>query len=702
MTVDPDRGRVPLPDLDDRTWAQLVDEMRALIPQYAPAWTDQNPSDLGITLIELFAWLAEGIIYRLNRVPEKHYLAFVRLLGITREPATPARTHLTFTAGVPVDVPAGTQAQTTAVTGETPIVFETDEAVRVLPVNLASAVVVTAAPGGAPGYADATRALVGPPAEKHELEVPAKGSAQLCLGFDELPAEEIRVGLRLYQPAPDVPELTATWVYAKGAAQPADWPVVGDLVDGSAGLRHDGAVRFAAPADWARQRPTAPPPGAPAPEHPDAPVWSVAPTGPAATDARFWVGVRFANTSAAPIAVGVERVLFNAAVAHTALTVRTVEDVGTSTGAPFQTFALAHRPVHRAPDSAAPYAHLVVQVGANDAPAWTRFEDAPPGTDEVYWLDPVTGEIRFGDKDRTHPDGHGAVPPAGAVVRARYRWVAAGAAGNVAAGRVTVVGPTPAGLRPDGVTNVTNLGPGRDGADEEPVEETLRRAPEQLTIRDRAVTADDYEFLAGQAPGKIAICRCLTPRLQASRNPADAWAFGGLDRSPGVVTVLIVPDQGLAVPQPVPTPDLLRTVKAHLDERRDLTVHLEVEGPRYLPVVVTASLKLWQSAASAGFTEERLEDETEARIARFLHPTAGGLAGTGWRIGQPVFSSDVFRAIMPTPDVGYVESIQVAAGEPVYEGERPPQVATAGVSVPLADYELVCAGPPVLTVEVVA
>ena len=128
MTFDPDRGRIRPPNLDDRTWADLVAEMRALIPHYAPAWTDQNPSDLGITLIELFAWLGESVIYRLNQVPEKNYLAFVNLLGITRAPATPARTHLTFTSGpAAVVVPAGTQAQTVPAEGEEPVVFETDE-----------------------------------------------------------------------------------------------------------------------------------------------------------------------------------------------------------------------------------------------------------------------------------------------------------------------------------------------------------------------------------------------------------------------------------------------------------------------------------------------------------------------------------------------------------------------------------------------
>ena len=60
------RGRLEVPDLDDRTWQDIVDEVRALIPHYAKEWTDHNPSDPGMALVELFAYLVEGLIYRLN------------------------------------------------------------------------------------------------------------------------------------------------------------------------------------------------------------------------------------------------------------------------------------------------------------------------------------------------------------------------------------------------------------------------------------------------------------------------------------------------------------------------------------------------------------------------------------------------------------------------------------------------------------
>jgi hypothetical protein len=70
-----------LPNLDDRTYADLVAEALALIPALAPDWTDHNPADPGITLIELFAWLTEMLVYRLDQVTDENRLAFLRLIN---------------------------------------------------------------------------------------------------------------------------------------------------------------------------------------------------------------------------------------------------------------------------------------------------------------------------------------------------------------------------------------------------------------------------------------------------------------------------------------------------------------------------------------------------------------------------------------------------------------------------------------------
>jgi Baseplate J-like protein len=72
---------LPLPALDDRTYSDLVEEARALIPGLDPGWTNHNPSDPGITLIELFAWLTEMLIYRVDRLPRENVRTFLRLLN---------------------------------------------------------------------------------------------------------------------------------------------------------------------------------------------------------------------------------------------------------------------------------------------------------------------------------------------------------------------------------------------------------------------------------------------------------------------------------------------------------------------------------------------------------------------------------------------------------------------------------------------
>src|SRR6185369_12067560 len=78
---------IKLPVLDDRTYAALSDRARALIPSLAPDWTDHNPSDPGIVLVELLAWLAEMVLYRIDRVPAKSYRTFLALL---RGPSAPS------------------------------------------------------------------------------------------------------------------------------------------------------------------------------------------------------------------------------------------------------------------------------------------------------------------------------------------------------------------------------------------------------------------------------------------------------------------------------------------------------------------------------------------------------------------------------------------------------------------------------------
>jgi len=103
------------PNLDDRRYADLVAEARALIPQYCPEWTNLNDADPGITLVQLFAWMTEMIVFRLNRVPDKTYIHFLNFIGEERRTALPAVAPLTFTLkgeGDAAEVPAHTRCST--------------------------------------------------------------------------------------------------------------------------------------------------------------------------------------------------------------------------------------------------------------------------------------------------------------------------------------------------------------------------------------------------------------------------------------------------------------------------------------------------------------------------------------------------------------------------------------------------------------
>ena len=179
---------LPLPNLDTRRWADLVDEGRALIPRHAPGWTDHNVHDPGITLVELFAWLVEQLIYRANRVPERHLRKFLALAGFAPEPPRPATAvlgvQLAANAGTHT-VPAGTPFAATASDGRA-VPF-----VATAPTTLVEAALVAAQSFDGERFVDRTRALregTAFPAMGADPRAPrpydAERAPALYLGFD--------------------------------------------------------------------------------------------------------------------------------------------------------------------------------------------------------------------------------------------------------------------------------------------------------------------------------------------------------------------------------------------------------------------------------------------------------------------------------------------------------------------------------------
>ena len=103
---------IPPPPLDDRDYAQLLADARSFALERCPEWTDMTPGDPGEVLLELFAYLTDALLYRLNRLPERLYVAFLNLIGVSLEPPSAASVTLTFSApaaDVVRRVPRGTR-----------------------------------------------------------------------------------------------------------------------------------------------------------------------------------------------------------------------------------------------------------------------------------------------------------------------------------------------------------------------------------------------------------------------------------------------------------------------------------------------------------------------------------------------------------------------------------------------------------------
>jgi uncharacterized phage protein gp47/JayE len=211
---------LPVPNLDDRSWKQIVDEAVRLIPRYCPEWTNHNSSDPGITLLELYAWMTEMVIYRLNKVPEKNFLTFLDLIGVRLKPPEPARVVLELTPSAGVEgelmVKKGTQVATLQAGGADPVTFETLRDLTLLPVH-----VVRAVSSHRATVADHTQALAEGGAREALFAGVQEVERFLYLGDDRLNAFNEEAAVDLFFEAmpgssgPRVPTVTE-WQYFDG------------------------------------------------------------------------------------------------------------------------------------------------------------------------------------------------------------------------------------------------------------------------------------------------------------------------------------------------------------------------------------------------------------------------------------------------------------------------------------------------------
>jgi hypothetical protein len=136
------------PKIDSRDAGRIAEQTVELLKHYVPEWKEFNPATnkpegVSSALIHIFARFSEIIIQRLNKAPEKNFMAFLDMLGASLLSPQPARAPLTFTlsAGSAEEgrAPAGTQVAAAPAEGEKePVVFETERELVVTSAQLKS------------------------------------------------------------------------------------------------------------------------------------------------------------------------------------------------------------------------------------------------------------------------------------------------------------------------------------------------------------------------------------------------------------------------------------------------------------------------------------------------------------------------------------------------------------------------------------
>lgn len=662
--------RLPQIDLDDRGFQDLVSEARLRINRSCPEWTEQNVSDPGITLIELFAWMTEMVIYRLNRIPDKLHVALMELLGIELEPPTCAETDVRFMLSAPPTEPVTIPGRVTEVATprglhEEPVVFQTVDDVTIEPTQLAEYVIERGGDFANVGVGEGNAQPTG--SNQLPFSSPPQVDDAMYLGFEQSQARRVmRIDVDCSEARgagvdPENPPLI--WEARTGPGDD-DWSHARVLEDTTGGFNYgSGVVVLELPrshellsvggqrAYWVRCR-----------------VSRVTQSG---TDTEIY--------DHPPAIYAISAGVIGALVpsSHSVTVVK--EQLGESDGTAGQSFELQHAPILPTEEDEG----LEVQLpGSPDWIAWDRVETFAEshGTEDHYRLDLAGGLIELGPAIRTGDGGwrqYGTVPPKGAKLRvSRYRH-GGGRRGNVAQGALTVLKTAI-----PGVTDVTNPMQASGGVDPETLASARERAAMEIRTRYRAVTRDDFEFLSGEASPRVARAICVEP-----------------EETVGVARIHIVPrlepaERRLEFSELVPDEKLFEEVASYLDERRLIGTRVELLPARYRGVTVVVNLQ-----ANLRADPRRVEEDVARALYTYINPLVGGAmdgSGTGWEFGRALNQGELYGVIHAVDGVDFVKILRVYETD-LETGKQEPEAA--GSHLILEADEVVASGKHIVKAE---
>lgn len=645
------------PKLDRRTFDDIYREALLRIPRYTPEWTDFNESDPGITLLQLYTWLTEMMLFEMNRVPERNYIKFLQLLNMELKPALPAVAHITFTTQTGAKAPAidrYTQVSAQAPdTGEL-LIFETETGLDLIESPLTDVQVYDSGSFTVMSKTNGT----GSTSFRPFGWTPQLGNA-LYLGFtpanpptSNSPFPQ-QMRFRVFMPVDvlagvaqscktavnrPVAPVDLIWEY-KLTADAKRWRQLNIYEDESIAFTQEGYILVEGPQQ-------------------------IAPTIEGKVDEpRYWLRCRLASPSyPAGLAPNIDFIRANTVQVKNLTTVRQ-EVLGESEGHPNQIFTLSRQPV------VADTLQLVIEIDGETPKEWQQVDTLlrSCADDTHYTINPNKGEIRFGDGRK------GQIPVAGALIVAYQYRTGGGKAGNVRAGLIN----TPVNI--PGNLEITNERPAVGGRNEQDIEELKAEAPYQLRSRNRAVTAEDFTALAQQAGGigkAIAI-----PQMHPEFDYPET-------RVPGAITVVIVPENDER--QPLPSADEIRHMCTYLDSYRLLTSEVYVKGPQYFKIKVTVKVEAHPYASFDKVTENIIQ-----AIDEYLDPLgrkkSGEREGDGWPFGKEFYPNSLYHVILNVKDVVAVSlpPSVIVNGRPITDLNDPIIIPIDGLVFSAEDHEIV-------------
>lgn len=706
-----------IPQLDDRNYSQILGEALARIPVHNPEWTNFNDSDPGVTLLQLFSFMTENLLYRANLIPERNHLKFLQLIGQSLRPPSVAQGVVSITNDRGPQQTITLPANIAVTVGK--IGFMTQNALDVLPIEMRvyirKALSIDQKTAAQTTYNQLYATFSGDSSsldfyETASLDPPANAAAITSVSLTdgttvdgslwlalltrsgentqrdaimkEIAGKTMTLGVmpsvinasRTLPPAgstTDQATPTLSYQLATGtldAKQLPSYRTLDERSDNPAGPLQDlTLVQLTLPTDgafgiWDNLPPLEDGVGDYPPSLEDADVLSRLLT---------WIRIRVNEAPDGAVTAPSMQASFSwlgiNAARITQQTQVLAEPLGTGTGEPDQIYFLVNTPV--IPET--------VQLTV-DGELWTRIEDimeAPPevpvrdaslppapataqpqnANPKVYVVDSESGQITFGFGLK------GARPPSGTVIVVNYAY-GGGSVGNLGIGAIQSSPQLPAGFK------VTNPLPTWGGDNGQSVTDAERSIPKYLQNGGRAVSQQDFKDIVERTPG-INLGRVEV--LPVSE--------------PGVVTLLVIPIDTQKPEAPEPNRLFLDAICNYIEPRRLLTTEVVVEGPTYVGLMVSIGIEVMPGRDIAP-----VRNAVQQAIRTFLSPLNGGPGGDGWPLSKSVDLMDVWVQAVRVDGVSRVRKVLMWDSTPTLQTS----IGISGLQLPRLDQIGVNPGDP--------